>query len=113
MEAYRGQYKNPARWTDKYTALTAIQNQRNDWATLMAKYQKYHMKYCITASLKVENRTQYRILQMNNTVINQIYPKKSEYLLLDMTVRNDDLTVTKIRLGTIIQYEKQKDMQNN
>ena len=71
------------------------------------------MKYCITASLKVENRTQYRILQMNNTVINQIYPKKSEYLLLDMTVRNDDLTVTKIRLGTIIQYEKQKDMQNN
>ena len=50
---------------------------------------------------------------MNNTVINQIYPKKSEYLLLDMTVRNDDLTVTKIRLGTIIQYEKQKDMQNN
>ena len=71
------------------------------------------MKYCITASLKVENRTQYRILQMNNTVINQIYPKKSEYLLLDMTVRNDGLTVTKTRLGTIIQYEKQKDMQNN
>ena len=49
---------------------------------------------------------------MNNTV-NLIYPKKSECLLLDMTVRNDGLTVTKTCIPTIIQHEKRTDRQNN
>ena len=53
------------------------------------------MKYCI----KVENITQFTDHQMNSTVLNQIYPKKSECFLSDMVTRNDSLTVTKTHIN--------------
>ena len=54
---------------------------------------------------------------MNNTVQNQIYPKKSQYIslswLFEIIVRNYSLTVSKTRIATIIGHEKGTDTKNN
>ena len=69
------------------------------------------------ASFTVDNRTQYTKLQVDNTVKNQIYPKKSKYIslnsLFDMIVQSNSPTFTETRIATNIRHEKRTDMQNN
>ena len=69
------------------------------------------------ASFTVDNRTQYTKLQVDNTVKNQIYPKKSEYIslnsLFDMIVQSNSPTFTETRIATNMRHEKRTDMQNN
>ena len=119
-----GWYENPTRWTGKYVALAWIyintwmtQKHRNGWVTFKCQETLSNIALARKASFTVDNRTQYTKLQVDNTVKNQIYPKKSEYIslnsLFDMMVQSNSPTFTETRIATNIRHEKRTDMQNN
>ena len=98
MKIQRGELTNILLWLkNMYTWLT--QKHRNVFGTFKCQKTFWNITLAIKASLRVEYRTQYKNHQMNNTVKNQICPKKSRYIsldsLFDMIVQNDSLAVTK------------------
>ena len=70
--------------TDKYIALNLKHLHLNDPKTQKWLNNIYlsNIALAIKASLRVENRTQYMNHQMNSTVKNQIYSKKSQCISL-------------------------------
>ena len=89
----------------------------NGWVTFKCQETLSNIALAMKASFTVDNRTQYTKLQVDNTVKNQIYPKKSKYIslnsLFDMIIQSNSPTFTETRIATNIRHEKRTDMQNN